>query len=260
VKVDLAPDSLERLVPDELTEGDATGRETLALHVARYAFAARRLPPGRVLDLACGVGYGSRILAQESASPVSVLGVDVSPAAIAYARERYGGAGVAFAVADAMAFADAEGFDAIVSLETLEHLEDPAAFAARLARWLRPGGVLVASVPTTPSVDLNPHHRHDFSEASFRRLFRSLGLVEIDCLRQVQPVRPAAVLRRREARMGELRRGLPAWYARHPAALARRLAATLRYGFCNRYITIAWRSPGRSAPRESGCPTPDACC
>jgi len=257
---ELEPDSLERLVPDELAAGDATGRETFELHVARYAFAARRLPPGRVLDLACGVGYGSRILARESASPVSVLGVDVSPAAIAYARERYADDRVAFAVGDAMSFADAAGFDAIVSLETFEHLDDPAGFGARLVGLLRPGGVLVASVPTTPSVDLNPHHRHDFSEASFRRLFEGFRVVEQGCLRQVQPVRPVAVLRRREVRMGELRRNLPAWYARHPLALARRLGATLRYGFCNRYITIAWQSPGGPAPGETGCPIPDACC
>jgi SAM-dependent methyltransferase len=244
---DLAPDSLERLVPDELAPGDATGRETLALHVARYAFAARRLGPGRVLDLACGVGYGTQILARQAAAPVSVLGVDAAASAIAYARERYAGDGVDFAVCDAMSFSDAIGFDAIVSLETVEHLGDPAGFAARLVSLLRPGGVLVASVPTTPSVDLNPHHRHDFSEVSFRRLFGGFGLVEEDCLRQVQPVRPGAVLGRREARMGELRRNLPAWYARHPEALVRRVAATLRYGFCNRYITIAWRSPAGPA-------------
>jgi SAM-dependent methyltransferase len=255
-----SPDSLERLVPDELLPGDATGRETLALHVARYAFAARRLPAGRVLDLACGVGYGAEILARQGAARVSVLGVDASPAAIAYARERYAGDGIAFAVADAMSFADASGFDAIVSLETIEHLGDPAGFAARLVSLLRPGGLLVASGPTTPSVDLNPHHRHDFSESSFRRLFGGSGLVEQDSLRQVQPVSPGAVLRRREARMGELRRNLPAWYARHPDALLRRLAATLRYGFCNRYLTIAWRRPAAPAPGGPGCPTEDASC
>jgi SAM-dependent methyltransferase len=255
-----SPDSLERLVPDALVKGDATGRETLALHEARYAFAARRLPAGRVLDLACGVGYGARILARDAAEPVSVLGVDASPAAIAYARERYACSGVAFAVGDATSFADAAGFDAVVSLETIEHLEDPAAFAARLVSLLRPGGLLVASVPTTPSVDLNPHHRHDFSEASFRRLFARFRLSEEGWLRQVQRVSPGAVLRRREARMGELRRNLPGFYARHPGALARRVAATLRYGFCNRYITIAWRSPGGPAPGDAGCPTSDGCC
>ena len=240
----LASDSLERLVPDKLSEGGATGRETLALHVERYAFAAHHLPAGRVLDIACGVGYGTEILVRESDAEVSVLGVDVSPEAIRYARDHYAGERAEFRIADAMQFSDPEGFVAIVSLETVEHLADPAAFVARLVTMLRPGGVLVASVPTTPSVDLNPHHRHDFTEASFRRLLGSHTLAEAAALRQTQAVSPAAVLDRREVRMQELRRNLPLYYARHPSALWRRLLATVRYGFCNRYITIAWQSPG----------------
>lgn len=239
----LDADSLERLVPEALAEGDATGRQTLDLHVARYAFAARRLPPGRVLDLACGVGYGSRLLARESPAPVSVLGVDVSASAIEHARDFYAANGVEFRVSEAMAFDDPDGFDTIVSLETLEHLERPAAFFARLVGLLRPAGVLIASVPTTPSVDLNPHHFHDFSAASFRRLGERHGLLELDSLSQVQAVNPATVLTRSETRMHEVRDKLPAYYARHPAALLRRLVATLRYGFSNRYLTIAWRSP-----------------
>jgi hypothetical protein len=101
----------------------------------------------------------------------------------------------------------------------------------------------VASVPTTPSVDLNPHHRHDFTERSFRGLAAGHGLTEQGCLRQVQPVSVTSVLRRSEARMGDLRAGLPRYYASHPRALLRRIGATLRHGFSNRYLTVAWRSP-----------------
>ena len=239
----LDPDSLERLVPDDLAEEDATGRETLGLHLGRYEFAARFLRKGRVLDIACGVGYGTRVLATQSPGDVSVLGIDVSPSAIEYARRRYGGNGAEFRACDAMRFSEPEGFDAIVSLETIEHLEDPEAFVGRLVGMLRPGGVLVASVPTTPSVDLNPHHLHDFSQASFRRLVQPHHLTELDRLEQIQRVSPAAVLRRSETRMRELRRSLPSYYARHPGALVRRVASTLRHGFCNRYTTVAWRSP-----------------
>lgn len=236
-----AHDSLERLVPDMLADRDDTGLSTLELHLARYEFAARHLRPGRALDIACGVGYGTRVLADRSGC--DVLGVDVSEAAIAYARKRYGGARVAFRVADAMCFDDPAGFDSIVSLETVEHLPDPDAFLARLVALLRPGGVLVASVPTTPSVDLNPHHLHDFTERSFRGRAAVRALDEIDCLRQVQRVRLGAVLSRREKRMADLRAGLPAYYARHPGALLRRVAATLRHGFANHYLTVAWRKP-----------------
>ncbi len=239
----LDPDSLERLVPDDLIADDTTGRDTLDLHRERYEFASRFLPAaGRALDIACGVGYGTRLLAGRGGLDLSVLGVDISPAAIDYANRRYAGDGVEFRVDDAMRFHDPEGFDAIISLETIEHLEHPKKFVDSLAGLLRPGGVLIASVPTTPSVDLNPHHRHDFHEVSFRRLVQHHDWMEIECLRQIQPVSPARVLRRRENRMQELRRNLPGYYARHPGALWRRLVSTLRHGFCNRYMTIAWRS------------------
>ncbi len=239
----LDPDSLERLVPEDLIAGDTTGGDTLDLHRARYEFASGFLSAaGRCLDIACGVGYGTRLLAKGGGRGVSVLGVDISPAAIDHARRHYAGDGIEFRLADAMRFHDPEGFDAIVSLETIEHLEHPGEFVDRLADLLRPGGVLIASVPTTPSVDLNPHHRHDFHELSFRRLVQHHEWVEIDCLRQTQPVNPTSVLVRREMRMQGLRRNLPIYYARHPDALWRRLVSTLRHGFCNRYITVAWRS------------------
>lgn len=246
-----APDSLERLVPDALDAHDTTGRATLELHLARYAFAADHLRPGRALDIACGVGYGTRLLAERGGDTVRVVGVDVSDAAVAHASEHYGGAGVEYRVCDALEFEDPEGFDTIVSLETVEHVRDPELLIARLVGLLRPGGVLVASVPTTPSVDLNPHHRHDFTERSFRRLVGGHGLAEQDCLRQVQPVPLLSVLQRSETRMADLRAGLTRYYASHPGALLRRIAATLRHGFSNRYLTVAWRAPAGSARRSA---------
>ncbi len=239
----LRSDSLERIVPDQLDESGATGRETLELHVERYAWAARFLRPGRLLDLACGVGYGTRLLADRASVAVHALGVDRSGDAVRYAQRRYGSGGARFEVGDAMTFDDPEGFDSIVSLETVEHLKEPEAFLARMVRLLRPGGVLVASVPSTPSVDLNPHHCHDFTEASFRRMVAPHGLKELDCLRQGQPVRLAAILTRSESRLSDLRPKLWRYYLTHPRAVLRRIGATLRYGFSNRYLTIAWEKP-----------------
>jgi hypothetical protein len=106
---------------------------------------------------------------------------------------------------------------------------------------LRRGGTLVASAPTTPSVDANPYHLHDFTERSFRRLFREHGLIEVDTFRQVQPFTLRGVLGRNEARMKQVRPNLPAYYLSHPLVLARRLWSTVRHGFTNKYVTIAWR-------------------
>lgn len=238
-----AADTLERLVPAELAPDDQTGRATLALHEERYRFARSHLRPGRTLDLACGVGYGCAILAERA--DVRVLGVDVSDHAIAYARRHHAGPRVDYRVSDAVAFDDAEGFDGIVSLETLEHVADPGLLIARFAALLRPGGRLVASVPTTPSVDLNPHHRHDFDADSFRRLLaeRAPGLCERAELLQVQDVSLGRVLARRERRMRDLRPALATYYLRHPGALARRAVSTLRFGFCNRYLTLVLEAP-----------------
>ncbi len=236
-----AHDSLERLVPDRLAALDASGLATLDLHLARYEFAARHLQPGRALDLACGVGYGTRLLADRAA--VHVVGADLSAEAIAYAQSRYAGPGVEFRVVDAMRLEDAEGFASIVSLETLEHLPDPAGFLARAVALLRPGGSFVASVPTTPTTDVNPHHHHDFSERSFRRAVGVHGLAELGCLRQVQRVPWTAALSRHELRMGDSRKNLLAYYARNPRVFVSRIAATLRHGLATHYITIAWRKP-----------------
>lgn len=238
-RVELDVDSLERLVPDAVRGEDTTARETLELHLARYEFAARHVG-GRVLDIACGVGYGSHLLATRSQAEL-VIGVDCEPAAIAYARQRYGGTTVQFVCGDAAQFSDPDGFDAIVSLETIEHLPDPEGFLAHAIPQLRPGGAFVASVPTTPSVDVNPYHKHDFTERSFRQLVGRHGVTEIDCFREVQPVRLATLIKRDESRTRGMRQQLPRYYVQHPGSLARRIWATLRYGFANHYITIAWR-------------------
>jgi SAM-dependent methyltransferase len=235
----MSNDTLERLVPDALSDTDATGHATLELHLQRYEFAAMHARPGRALDMACGVGYGSRLLADHAR--LEVLGVDLDPAAIAYATKRYADPRVRFECRDAQAFRDPDGFDTVVSLETIEHVPDPARLIERLVAAVRPGGVLVASVPTTPSVDVNPHHLHDFTEKSFAALLAPHRLTELARMHQVQRYAPVAILRRREARTADLRPNLLAYYARHPRAAIKRAVATARYGFSNRYVTIAWR-------------------
>ena len=239
------PQSLERLVPPELDLTDATGLETYGLHRARYEFAAEHVLSGRVLDIACGVGYGSRIVADRRADVSVVLGVDVAPEAIAYARGHYENARVHFVVGDATEFRSAEPFDSIVSLETIEHVRDPEGFFCTVLHSLRPGGVFVASVPITPSVDANPHHLHDFTAKSFRRLGEKNGLMEVACLPQIQAFHPLRVANRTEKRMADMRGNLLGYYIRHPGAALKRAASTLIHGFNNKYVTIVWKKQPR---------------
>ena len=106
---------------------------------------------------------------------------------------------------------------------------------------LRPGGILVASVPVTPSVDANPHHRTDFSPKSFLNLGARAGFVATAQLLQVQPYSVRRILARQEARTQDLRRGLLRYYASHPGAVWRRVTSTLRFGFANHYLTVVWQ-------------------
>lgn len=239
--MELDVDSLERLVPELMDPADRAGAETLELHLERYRFAARQARPGRLLDLACGVGYGTRLMADQQPAVAAALGVDVAPDAVEYARAHYADERVSFLLADGMSFEDSRGFDTIVSLETVEHVADPKAFFARLLGLLRPGGVLVSSVPVTPSVDLNPHHSSDFTRRGFRRMGADHGLVERAELEQIQRVSPLELFRGQRFKRDNLRSNLLGYYLGHPGAAFGRLASTLRYGFASHYLTLAWQ-------------------
>jgi SAM-dependent methyltransferase len=115
-------------------------------HWHRYHFAAPLVAGRRVLDVACGSGYGSALLA---AGAASVTGVDLAPAAIAQARARYAAIGnLEFVAADCTTLPLASGsVDAVVSFETLEHIHGQEAFLDEVARVLAPDGLLVLSCP-----------------------------------------------------------------------------------------------------------------
>lgn len=226
--------SLERLIPAEIDGSDLAVEKLYRIHVERYEFAAR-FASGRVLDCACGVGYGTNILMHSGTGAQTVTGVDIDAEAIDYARANYAGEGVTFECADATTF-DSPPFDTIVSFETIEHVPDPEAIIDNLARLLKPGGIFVASVPVTPSVDINPYHLHDFTQASFRRMFEKRGFSEIDCFLQKQPYEPVKMANQ-ESRL----KGMLAYYATHPAAAFKRAYSTAVDGFCNKYLSCAWR-------------------
>lgn len=152
-------------------------------HMSRYRFAASRLRGKRVLDAACGVGYGSKII--KDAQATEVVGADIAAEAIGLARGRYASAGIEFLVADLMAL-DLGGrqFDAVVSFETIEHVPDAARTLGNLHRSLVAGGALFISTPNRPVTSplrrltdppLNPHHVVEFTAREFRRLLERSG-------------------------------------------------------------------------------------
>jgi SAM-dependent methyltransferase len=144
----------ERCVVSQSQPLDFTGerftpecvREIWYEHWHRYVFACAFARGKRVLDAACGEGYGSALLAGAAAS---VLGVDIAEAAIAHANARYGDrANLHFARGDCTALdVPAASFDLIASFETLEHVAAQEALIGGFARALADDGVLIISSP-----------------------------------------------------------------------------------------------------------------
>lgn len=146
-------------------------------HVARYEFAAKALPPGsRVIDFACGIGYGTKLLADAGHF---AHGFDIDQEAIDYALAHYMHPGrTEYAVANGNAPGQLGEYDAAVCFETIEHLEDPRP----LLKALRASAsLLLASVPNEAVFPYNVgglkiafHHRH-YTKHEFNLLLQECG-------------------------------------------------------------------------------------
>lgn len=230
--------TLERIIPDDMQDGAELDKRSLQLHYERYRFAANELQPGRILDIACGAGYGTYLLA-DTISNNEVTGVDISADAIAYARKRYDHPRVRFIEQDVFAFTGTSLFNTVVSLETIEHLPNPDRFADRLYNLLQPGGILIVSAPVTPSTDANPFHVNDFSPASFRRLFNKYNYKETGALLQVQPFGLKDITgQNKSKRTSEIRHNKVGYYLSHPRVFWMRVKSVLTDGFNNKYLTL----------------------
>jgi ubiquinone/menaquinone biosynthesis C-methylase UbiE len=188
----------ERMMPEH-----ADG-STFWEHVERYRFAAPLVRGLRVLDIACGEGYGTAALAISGAA--QVIGVDCSPEACVHARAKYH-IDARVGSAEAIPLANAS-VDVIVSFETIEHVEHPELFLDECHRVLTDQGMLIISTPNLPvyhqrSPD-NPFHCHEMTREEFES---ALGPGFQDILLRGQCVPQPRFLRRRV-----VRRLLTAWH------------------------------------------------
>lgn len=174
--------AFERVVPGE------TGGRVYFEHLGRYEFASQFVRGMRVLDVACGAGYGAQILCGAGAS--TYVGVDISSEALRLAETRYKvSENISFVLGDACTL-DGIGdstIDVAVSFETIEHLPDPRRFLARIRDTLVPGGILIISTPnralSNPAGALtskppNPFHIREWTTAEFTRLLSGFFIVE----------------------------------------------------------------------------------
>lgn len=154
-------------------------------HAARYTFALPHVAGKKVLDIACGTGYGSLILTQTAGT---VTGVDLDFDAARKASADCKGEAMSVLVADGCRLPLRDNhFDVITSFETLEHLHDRATFLKELQRTLRADGKLVLSTPNanyTQPIDGKPRNRfhvHEYTpeelHAELQQHFGSVSLL-----------------------------------------------------------------------------------
>jgi 2-polyprenyl-3-methyl-5-hydroxy-6-metoxy-1,4-benzoquinol methylase len=164
----------ERVIP-KIMGDDSASQRIVEISFRHYETAARYVKGKRVLDIACGSGYGSRMLHLAGAS--SVLGVDVCANTVQYAREHYQMSGIEFICADAEQFESRERFDVIVSYETLEHLHHPLRYLENIHKLLVPGGDFLLSVPLGETRHFDPYHLHAFSQQQVFDLLKKAGFM-----------------------------------------------------------------------------------
>lgn len=160
----------ERFVPTE------EGKIQLE-HYHRYAVVRDLVAGKRVLDVACGEGYGSSMLAEVA---VAVTGVDISSEAVLHAEATYVKPNLTYleGSATALPFADAS-FEVVVSFETIEHLAGQAEMVSELRRVLRPEGILIISSPNRPVYSEESGEHNEFH-------VKELDFAEFDALLKVQ--------------------------------------------------------------------------
>src|SRR3954451_11206761 len=157
----------ERTLPDVPEENYWFRR-----HLVVYEWIGARAHGRRVVDLACGEGYGSAVLGRTAAS---VVGVDANPEAFEHARLKYTSANVRFE-RTMIELWDGDA-DCVVFLQTIEHVQDADAVLDRIRTLIGPGGVAYVSTPNVLTLapegaerSGNPWHVHEYRAEEFRAL------------------------------------------------------------------------------------------
>lgn len=163
----------ERTLPDVPAENYWYRR-----HLAVYEWIGARVIGNRVADIACGEGYGSEVLARGAES---VVGVEANPEAFEHARLRYTRQNLTFERGLVETWGERGSLDAVVFLQTIEHVQDPVAVLSHLRSLLAPGGVVYVSTPNLETIappgaekSSNPWHLREYRSHEFDALCRTV--------------------------------------------------------------------------------------
>jgi SAM-dependent methyltransferase len=156
-------------------------------HMERYRFAVDLVGVGdKILDIACGMGYGAEMMATKGAA--EVWGGDIDQQAIKEAKGKYKRENLHFRVMEVtqVPFED-NYFDLVVSFETIEHIDKYLNFIKEIKRVLKPGGQLIISTPDrkiSQQLDIqNPFHKKEFIKREMVDLLQT-DFREIKCYGQ----------------------------------------------------------------------------
>ncbi|MGP4069726.1 class I SAM-dependent methyltransferase [Halobacillus sp. B29] len=170
----------ERVIP----EYSDPMNNLLLEHAARYQFSLSYMQ-GRVLDLSCGAGYGTHMIAKQCKHVIDeVIGVDIDQEIIRYAKGTYYHPKSSFEIHDAIdphLSSHLGTFDVIVSFETYEHIKEEEKLLHNYYQLLNPGGKLIISTPFGKGRGKecgSPFHVHQITPQEFRNLFTNYAKQE----------------------------------------------------------------------------------
>lgn len=159
-------DTGERMIPSF-----HMGNITYGEHLGRYMSVLKAIKGKTVLDIASGSGYGTKLMAADAKF---VYGVDIDEDAVEYSRKEFGAKNVEYIVGSGTEIPlKDDSVDCVVSMETIEHIEDQEKFLEEVRRVLRPGGFMIVSTPNDKVYPKGNHfHVREHNKASLVTLLK----------------------------------------------------------------------------------------
>ncbi|MDX4050294.1 methyltransferase domain-containing protein [Aliarcobacter skirrowii] len=160
-------------------------------HLNRYIFASKYITKSNaiIIDGACGVGYGSYVLAQNPNTKI-VQSLDISTDALSHAKEYFNSEKIEYQIKNLEdeSLEDLQKADYFISFETIEHLPTPEKYIEKIANVIKDDGVFIGSTPNEeimPFIQQNFlfHTRH-FTVEQIDEILKKFGFKNIKYFQQ----------------------------------------------------------------------------
>ncbi len=160
-------DTGERILPTE----DGEISFVFSRHKFAYKSIQKYVKDKTVIDIGCGTGYGSYILAEQAKT---VLGIDNNIEAITYCKHQFSASNIDYIQMDGSSLKLNQQFDIAVTFQAIEHFVDLDGFIDQLKHVVKPNGTIYISTPNVrksqKETSKNPYHFNDMNYTQFKRL------------------------------------------------------------------------------------------